>query len=185
MHDPVEDAIQECDSSGVDGDSPNNKPEAPKPAKIRRPGTPGVSLRRRNGTSEQPRAYIPRGAPTNAVEEQAGQESQCLSCASTPLQFYRLSMPTSAELDPVVPASRPLPTLPQKSDPFSSTSYRPHPAYPVDDWIMRTPSPVKSIRENSATAPLGKRRDQTRSASSLMKAISSTWKRRGTQRNWG
>ncbi|KAF1935643.1 hypothetical protein EJ02DRAFT_415428 [Clathrospora elynae] len=151
----------------------------------RRPSTPGVSLRRVSNTSEQPRAYTPRGAPSSKTdisdEQPVTQAQQRDSYVRTPPQFYRLSMPPSVRLDPPEPNSRPLPMIPQKNNSASSTSYRPHPAYPVDDWTVRTPSPVKSVREGISTPPLGKRREQGRSASALMNAISSAWWRRGTQ----
>ncbi|KAF2824868.1 hypothetical protein CC86DRAFT_456841 [Ophiobolus disseminans] len=105
----------------------------------------------------QPPVYIPRGAPPPR---------------------YRLSMPPSIRLSPPDDTSRPLPRLPHKSDSQSSISYRPHPAYPLDEWRVRTPSPVNSVRKGLSTPPLAKRREGSR-ASSLISAISSTWRRRG------
>jgi len=127
--------------------------------------------------SENPHGYVPRGAPG------AHREAQCMpqqrnNITRTPPQSYRLSMPPSITLLPPDDASRPLPRLPQKSDSQSSIAYRPHPAYPVEEWRKRTPSPVKSMREDLSTPPLEKRKGGR--ASSLLSAISSTWKRRGT-----
>ena len=115
------------------------------------------------GASEQPRAYVPRGAPLMRPSS----------------RIHRLSVPPSIRLCPPGDTSRPLPKTPHKSDSQSSIAYRPHPAYPMDEWRERTPSPVKSIREGLSTPPLEKRRGGSR-ASSLMNAISSTWRRRGT-----
>ncbi|CAO2653332.1 Nn.00g027430.m01.CDS01 [Neocucurbitaria sp. VM-36] len=78
-------------------------------------------------------------------------------------------------------ASRPLPTIPQKSDASSSTAYRPDPAYPVDDWIVRTPSPARPARESTNTELLKSKQDHSFSASSLMNMVSCTWKRRRTR----
>ncbi|KAF1834758.1 hypothetical protein BDW02DRAFT_630140 [Decorospora gaudefroyi] len=151
----------------------------------RRPSSAQVSIRRVSHGSEQPRAYIPSGAPNPEGDRSGGrdhgQTQQRESFLHTPPQFYRLSVPPSVRLDPPEQASRPLPTIPQKSNSASSTSYRPHPAYPVDEWTVRTPSPVKSVREGISTPPLGKRGEQPRSASALMSAIASAWRRRGTQ----
>ena len=90
---------------------------------------------------------------------------------------HRLSVPPSCKLEPSVRPERPLPSTPHKSDPLD-TGYHPHPVYAVDEWEVRTPSPVKSIREGISTPPLIKRRGLTPAA--LMSAITSSWKRRGT-----
>ncbi|KAF2875637.1 hypothetical protein BDV95DRAFT_603048 [Massariosphaeria phaeospora] len=104
------------------------------------------------------------------------------SCVRTPPHLYRLSIPPSCKLEPPERSSslysRPLPSIPQKSDSTSSTSYRPHPAYPVEDWLEKTPSPVKSVRDNISTPPLKKCR--ALSATSLLSAVAQVWKRRGT-----
>jgi hypothetical protein len=68
----------------------------------------------------------------------------------------------------------------KKTETSSSTSYRPHPADPVEDWTMHTPSPVKLVRDSIGTPPLERRRGQGRSTSSLKSMITSTWRRRGT-----
>ncbi|KAJ4319515.1 hypothetical protein N0V94_003849 [Neodidymelliopsis sp. IMI 364377] len=60
------------------------------------------------------------------------------------LDTYRLSMPPSIKFTAPEEMSQPLP-LPQKHDDLSSTAYRPHPAYPVDDWTVQTPSPAESV----------------------------------------
>jgi hypothetical protein len=90
---------------------------------------------------------------------------------------YRLSVPPSYKLDPPDASARPLPLAPHKSDP-PDTSYQPHPVYPIDEWIVRTPSPVKSTRDGISTPPLGRRRGLNPVA--LMSVIASSWKRRGT-----
>jgi len=89
----------------------------------------------------------------------------------------RLSVPPSCKLDPPKASARPLPMAPHKRNP-PDTSYQPHPIYPVDEWIVRTPSPVKSVREGISTPPLGRRRGLNPAA--LMSVIASSWKRRGT-----
>lgn len=135
------------------------------------------------GTTDfQPRAYVPSGAPGSRTSGRYSIEQALAECHSggvTLPQFYRLSIPPSCRLYPPAPSSRPLPSLPRKNDTSPrETSYRPHPAYPVDEWAIRTPSPVKSIRDGISTPPLGKRRGFT--PTSLMNAIATTWKRRGT-----
>lgn len=125
--------------------------------------------------SDQPRTYVPRGAPgaRRATPDEPRQHMR------TSFQSHRLSMPPSIRLNPPSESSRPLPILPHKSTGSqSSIAHRRHPAYPVEEWRKRTPSPVRSIREGLSTPPLGKRREGSR-ASSLMSAISSTWRRRG------
>jgi hypothetical protein len=189
-----EDVFHDCSEEVSDENrkhrtaSPYSPPRSTS-VETRRPSTGGVSLRgvslrHVSNTPEQPRAYIPRGAPTpksDILNERLDKQvEECDSFVRTPKQFYRLSVPPSVKLDPPEPASRPLPTVPRKSESTSDTSYRPHPAYPVDEWAVRTPSPVKSIREGISTPPLGKRREG-RSASGLMAAIASAWRRRGTQ----
>jgi hypothetical protein len=129
--------------------------------------------------SDQLPAYVPRGAPGAHREAQVIAQ-QRNSITRTPPQSYRLSMPPSITLLPMDDASRPLPNLPNKSDSQFSIAYRPHPAYPVEEWRTRTPSPIKSIREGLSTPPLEKRKEGR--ASSLLNAISSTWKRRGAER---
>ncbi|KAH6875611.1 hypothetical protein BKA58DRAFT_428055 [Alternaria rosae] len=150
----------------------------------RKPFTHRASLRLVSDT-ERSRAYIPRGAPDPKADlpvEHAGESAQQRhGVVRTATSFYRLSIPPSIRLGPPEPASRPLPTLPIKNEFEASTSYHPHPAYPLDDWAVRTPSPVKSVRDGISTPPPYKRREQGRSASALMSVITSAWKRRGSQ----
>jgi hypothetical protein len=162
----------------------SSSPIRPTSLETRKPSTRRASLRLISDT-EQPRAYVPRGAPgpkadlpLQYLDEDAQQRD---SFVRTPTPFYRLSIPPSIRLGPPEPASRPLPTIPIKNNFEASTSYHPHPAYPVDDWTVRTPSPVKSVREGISTPPPGKRREQVRSTSALMSVIASAWKRRGAQ----
>jgi hypothetical protein len=130
------------------------------------------------GESPQKRmSYIPRGAPgTEATKSDEQTDTE------TGPQYYRLSVPPSIRHVPTEPdtASRPLPSIPQQAKLSSSTAYHPHPAYPADEWRTRTPSPVQSVREGVSTPPLGKQKGGKRTASSLMSAITTTWKRRGT-----
>lgn len=115
--------------------------------------------------------YIPRGAPSG-FSTGSPQSFRRRGRVNT----YRLSMPPSIKFDALEPASRPLP-VPQKSDLTSPTAYRPHPAYPVEEWTVQTPSPVKSFRDSKITLPLESRRGLGISGAGLMGVISSTWKR--------
>lgn len=140
---------------------------------------------RSTDTYEAPRGYNPSGAPSitssaGASDEQAAKQTpQRHSSMRTPPQSYRLSMPPAVKLVPPQPRSQPQHAGPHKTDSSSSTSYRPHPAYPVEEWRQRTPSPVKSIREGITTPPLEKHRRGFR-ASSLVNVFTSSWKRRAT-----
>jgi hypothetical protein len=135
---------------------------------------------RSTGVSEQPRAYVPRGANVAAKKPSCGQmeqeTGQHQSGIRTPAQSYRLSVPPSIKLVAPQQDSRPLPSVPHKSDFSSSTSYRPHPAYPVEAWRVRTPSPVRSTRDGISTPPLERNKGQGSRATSFMSAISSSWK---------
>lgn len=151
-------------------------------SQARRPCTPGAVLRQTSVKSDQARAYVPRGAPQVCTTgKQEDEEMHENTHTRTPPQSVRLSVPPSVRLIPPQTAPWPLSRIPHKSDSSSSTAYRPHPAYPVEDWTVLTPSPVKQIRFDISTPPLEKRAQQSRSASSLMAFISSTWRRRGTQ----
>ncbi|KAG9190807.1 hypothetical protein G6011_08895 [Alternaria panax] len=180
-----EDVFQDCkeDSNGRAAFAADTRAQTKSPcsplrftlARARKPLTQWASLRRLSDT-ERTCAYVPRGAPSLETEtpvEHVG--------AQAPSQFYRLSIPPSIKLEPPGLALRPLPTLPIKSDFETSTSYCPHPAYPVDDWTVRTPSPVKSVRDGISTPPPARRREQGRSTFALMSAITSAWRRRGAQ----
>ncbi|KAI4915254.1 hypothetical protein J4E85_010378 [Alternaria conjuncta] len=189
-----EDVFQDCkenfdgraaSATGIRGQTrSSSSPTRSTFAGRRTPSTHRASLRLVSDT-EQPRAYIPRGAPGPKADlpvEHVGENAQQRhGIVRTPTPFYRLSIPPSIRLGPPEPASRPLPTLPIKNDFETSTSYHPHPAYPLDDWTVRTPSPVKSVRDGISTPPPFKRREQGRSASALMSVIASAWKRRGSQ----
>ncbi|EDU39565.1 hypothetical protein PtrSN002B_005249 [Pyrenophora tritici-repentis] len=135
------------------------------------------------GSEEHPRTYVPRGAPDSearvSVDYPNEQTQRPVSRIPKVPNPYRLSIPPSIKLAPPEYSPRPLPTIPRKSDDDSPTSYRPHPAYPMDNWNIRTPSPVRSVRDGISTPPLGKRREQGRSASALMGAITAAWRRRG------
>jgi hypothetical protein len=122
--------------------------------------------------------YVPCGAPS--LEISTGSPQSPRHRAS--LDIYRLSMPPSIKLDAPKLASRP-PPFPQKHDFLSPTAYRPHPAYPIKEWTVRTPSPVRSMRGGITTPPLEGRKVLGITGSGLMGMIWSTWKRSvgGTQ----
>jgi hypothetical protein len=162
----------------------SSSPTRPTFTTRRKPSTHRASLRLVSEI-EQPCAYVPRGAPCAKTDLPVGHvdehAQQCGRLTRTPTQFYRLSIPPSIRLEPPEPAVRPLPTLPVKNNFEAPTSYCPHPAYPVDDWAVRTPSPVKSIRDSITTPPPGRRKEQSRSTSALINVFTSAWRRRGTQ----
>ena len=159
-------------------------PTRPKSMQPRRSPTRGASTCL-VGSTEQPCTYVPRGAP----DPQAGMSIDCdgeqaqqpVSRIPRAPKSYRLSIPPSIRLVAPVYPLRPLPTIPRKSDDDSPICYRPHPAYPMDDWNISTPSPVGSVQDSVLTPPLGRWRVQGRSASALMGAITSVWRRRGAQ----
>jgi hypothetical protein len=130
------------------------------------------------GKSPQKRmSYIPRGAPgieATTSEEQTNTEAGPRYCS--------LSVPPTIKHVLTEPdaVSRPLPNTPQQAEASSITAYHPHPAYPVDEWRTRTPSPIRSVRKSILTPALRKQKGGRRTASSLMSAISTTWKRRAT-----
>jgi hypothetical protein len=131
-----------------------------------------------------PQTYIPSGTPHADVrasdDRPDSQHSYRHSGVTTPPQFYRLSVPPALKLERTQHASRPLPLIPQKIDSSSNlTAYQPHPAYPVDDWVSSTPSPVKSIRYMISTPPLLGRK-KVYAPSSLVNVVTNAWKRRGT-----
>ncbi|KAF1924001.1 uncharacterized protein M421DRAFT_404251 [Didymella exigua CBS 183.55] len=118
--------------------------------------------------------YVPRGAPSEVLTG----SPQSLRGRSR-LDTHRLSMPPAMKFHAPQPSSRPLP-LPQKKDLTSFTAYRPHPAYPVEEWTVRTRSPVRWFRDGVTTPPLESRRGLGISGAGLMGVISSTWKRSGS-----
>lgn len=122
--------------------------------------------------------YIPRGAPDPEIP--SGKPP--VLRRRGPIDTYRLSMPPSIKLAVPGPATLPLP-LPQKNNFFSSTAYRPHPAYPIEEWTVRTPSPVRSTQDDIGTPPLERGKGLGLTGVGLMSVISSTWKRgvNGTQ----
>lgn len=124
---------------------------------------------RRDSTSSG--TYVPSGTPS----EVSTGSPQSL-CRRGRLDSYRLSMPPSIKFDAPEAVSRPLP-LPQKHDFDSLTAYRPHPAYPVEEWTVRTPSPVRSFRDGITTPPLESRTGLGLSGAGLMGGLLSAWKR--------
>lgn len=149
---------------------------------IGRPLTPGVAVRRAKDTSRQPGSYNPRGGRDSKSDENLDTEArQHLSYIGTPPQFYGRSVSSSMRLDPLEPGSRPLPTIPRESDSSSSNPNHPHPVYRMSDGTMRAPSRVMAIGETAVISSLKAKKGDGLSASSLIHAISSTWKRRSTQ----
>lgn len=115
-------------------------------------------------------SYIPRGAPASEVSTGSPPSLRRRSRKD----MHRLSVPPSIRLDAPDPTHG-LHPVPQKSD-ISVTAYRPHPAYPIEEWTVRTPSPVRSVREGITTPPLSKR-GLSGVGAGLMGVIQSTWKR--------
>lgn len=97
----------------------------------------------------------------------------------------RLFFPPSCRFDPPERSSRPMPTIPQKHDmaPSQDTSYQPHPVFPIDDWEMRTPSPVQSLRETISTPTLNRTPNRGLTPTGWLSAIGNAWRRRGTPSN--
>ncbi|KAF2106088.1 hypothetical protein BDV96DRAFT_625993 [Lophiotrema nucula] len=124
--------------------------------------------------------YVPSGAPggDTAAPQTVIDDSPEVrhSGLGTPPRFYRLSIPPRLRFEPPTTAAENVPA-PSKSDSSSSTAYRPHPAYPSDDWAVRTPSPIKSFRDGISTPPPGTRRGF--SGLTIMHAVSNAWKKRG------
>ncbi|KAF9690950.1 hypothetical protein EKO04_011239 [Ascochyta lentis] len=114
--------------------------------------------------------YIPRGAPI----PQSNGSSQPRRCG--PSDSYRLSIPPSVKLIAPEPTSRPL-LLPQKKEFSSSTAYRPHPAYPLEEWTIQAPRPVRSTRGGTAMPPLDRRKGLGITGAGLMGVFASSWKR--------
>ncbi|KAJ4986201.1 hypothetical protein SVAN01_08354 [Stagonosporopsis vannaccii] len=96
-------------------------------------------------------SYIPRGAAASEISTGSPPSLRRRSRKD----MYRLSVPPSIKLVAPDSTSQPLP-VPLKND-TSSTAYRPHPAYPIEEWTVRTPSPVGPVRDAIATPPQGKR----------------------------
>ncbi|ORX90923.1 hypothetical protein BCR34DRAFT_299306 [Clohesyomyces aquaticus] len=130
--------------------------------------------RSRTPTSQHADHYIPKGAPRTDGSD--GSPKARHSGGGTPPQFHRLSGPPSLKPSPPKQRSQ-LPSIPMKhdDDELSPAAYRPHPAYPVDEWTVTTPSPVKSIRDGISTPPLRRRGI---SATTLMNVVSNALKRR-------
>jgi hypothetical protein len=131
-----------------------------------------------------PQTYVPTGAPhadARSIEDRPdSQRSYRPSGITTPPQLCRLSVPPALKLEPTQHSSRLLPTIPQKTASFSEmTTYRPHPVYPVEDWMSSTPSPAKSIR-GMTPVPLLLEKKKAYAPSSLVTMVTNAWKRRGT-----
>jgi hypothetical protein len=126
--------------------------------------------------ARQPLTYMPRGAPNTirqvSDEQVDGQTQQRSSYTHTPPHLYRHATPQSVTPSRGQQDPRPLPHIPHKAD--TSSSSRP-PTHSVEDWRMQTPDPVKSTSNGLLTPPTL----QGFRTSSLMGALSSTFKRRG------
>jgi hypothetical protein len=137
-----------------------------------------------NGTEENALSKRLKTAnPSSGATRPTSVETRRPSSSTRGISLRRVSNssePPSVKLDTTKPASRRLPTNPQKRNSQSSISYCPHPAYTVEDWTVRTLSPVKSVKEGTSTPPLEKRRERGRSAAALISVIASVWRRRGT-----
>lgn len=170
--------------NGMNNSTAPTSNRASNPGKIWRPSTPGVALHKASDALPQPNPNIPCDVPKSSLElsdeHLDGQAQQRLSYVCTPPQFYRFSASLPVKLDPPEPA-RPLPTIPLENVSSLRTSNHPYLVNPVSDSTARAQSPVKPVRERVFTPPLKLKTDDVLSTSSLMKAISSTWKRRGTQ----
>lgn len=117
--------------------------------------------------------YVPLGAPGSDLSPVSPRSLRRRGRLDT----YRLSMPPSIKFDAPQSSSRPLPLLQKHEPPSLSTTYRPHPAYPVEEWTVRTPSPVRSVRESITTPPLQNHKSLGITGAGLLGVISSTWKR--------
>lgn len=117
--------------------------------------------------------YVPRGAPgSDTASEDPGSPHH-----GQRLNKYRLSMPPSIKFDAPESVSRPLP-IPRKNDHVSSsTAYRPHPAYPAEEWPVLPPSPVRSPRKSDEPSLLEERTGLGITGAGLLGVFSSTWKR--------
>ncbi|RMZ66462.1 glutaminase a [Pyrenophora seminiperda CCB06] len=157
----------------------------PRPMEPRKLSTPGVSVGLMGGGTEQPRTYVPRGAPDTETRRSVsccGEQAQPLvSCMPRATKSYCLPTPLSIKLVDPEQAPRPLPTIPGKSGHDSPTCYLPHPAYSMDDWNLGPPSPVGLVRDDISTPLLERWKEQGRPASALMGAIASAWRRRGAR----
>lgn len=133
------------------------------------PSTEHESSRRDNIASG---TYVPCGAPASEVTTGSPPPLRRRGTLKT----YRLSIPPSIHIPAPNCPSDPCP-VPQKNDLLSPTAYRPHPAYPVEEWTPQTPSSVGSTRDGIITPPLAERKGFVLKGAGLLGVISSTWKR--------
>ncbi|PVI04027.1 hypothetical protein DM02DRAFT_669400 [Periconia macrospinosa] len=114
------------------------------------------------------------------TSEQAGdQEPQRLSYECTPPRFHnnRPCAPPPVQIESSKHSPRRLLAMEKKDVVAEQTSHQAQVDYPVDEWTVRTPSPIKSLREGISTPPLTSR--SSLSASGIISAIANTWRRRG------
>lgn len=152
----------------------------------RRPSTPGYPACDAGDSVEKPLVYIPSGAPlyddSYSDEQDHNQLQRYDGSTSRSPQCHRgFSMMQSSWLDPPEPGNESIipSTIPWKQEPGSSTSSHPYPAYHIERWALRTPSPVKSIKESIKSPPLEEAKRPGRSPVSFMSIFKSSWKRRG------
>jgi hypothetical protein len=179
-----EDVFHESKDGAADSDVHGSRPRSqrastgPRPQSLVETRKPSRSELSQANVSEDAQTYVPRGAPgaelSSSDDEDDWQPRQRAS------QLLRLSVPPSIKLVPSESSSRYLPTIPEKTASSSSMARRPHPAYPVEQWRVRTPSPVRSVREGISTPPLERQREGGGSSLLLISALSSTWRRRRT-----
>ncbi|KAF2202397.1 hypothetical protein GQ43DRAFT_439733 [Delitschia confertaspora ATCC 74209] len=112
-------------------------------------------------TSSSPRPHdLPTGTTKSdtegnkeVIEGKGAQHSVTLSAK----KLKRLSIPPSVQLAPSVQTPWTASLTPRKSNGSFSFEYKPHPAYQMEDWAERTPTPIRSVREGLSTPPLIKR----------------------------
>jgi hypothetical protein len=140
------------------------------PVETREPSIVKASQRDAS-TLKQPCAYVPYGEPS--TEEEASKEDtdrqtpQRQNVLGTP-SLYGLLVRPSIRADPRPQKSRRLLTVPQEC---SSAG---------EEWRVQMPSPVEWVHDGITKPPMEKRKGHGIGASSLMSAISSTWRRMGT-----
>jgi hypothetical protein len=138
--------VIEPDGSDVGGDEEVNEEDRRYTSATTHHGSTGID------THDGPLDGHALGAsPRNKTPDSHSIDKRTLSSARN---SYRLSFPPKIMLSPSKADTRGLPSIPRKNSSPSLTAYHPHPAYPVDEWTLRTPSPVQSARSGLRTPPL-------------------------------
>lgn len=99
------------------------------------------------------------------------------SITETPKHFYRLSIPPSLKLVPSAASSQP--PCPKKLTPNAPMTSLVKLPSPKAEWLQRTPRPVKSVRTELQSTPLGNRK-RTSSIAALRHVVTSALQRRDT-----